>query len=52
MDNTTPGLMTQIMGWVKQPFSEKMDLVHWLLFTGLLITMAIFWTRVLRNITE
>jgi len=50
-DNST-GVYSSLAGWAKQPFSSKMDLVHWTLFTGLILILIWFWSRVLKHIVE
>ena len=45
-------MYSSIMSWVKQPFSEQQDLLHWALFTILIVTIVVAWTRVLATISE
>lgn len=46
------GTVSRLSGWAAQPFSSQMNLWGWFLFTGLIIVIAILWTRVLRHIIE
>ena len=43
--------MEQINAWVKQPFSEQMDLLHWGLFILFIVAMVILWNDALKFIT-
>ncbi len=46
------GLMSRIGAWSMQPFSSNMDLVNWVLFVGLLMVAAWFWSQLVNKITE
>lgn len=50
MENT--GFMVRISNFLKQPFNEQGDLWNWILFTILIVTVAVFWKMVLDTITE
>jgi len=41
---------TDVTDWAKSPFSTDMDLLHWGLFTGLVIVLAVMWHIVLRDL--
>lgn len=36
--------------WAEKPFDLEGDVVNWVLFLVLVITVAVMWTRVLRQI--
>lgn len=36
--------------WAKRPFSEDQDLLHWVLFLGLVIIVSMGWRSVLKTI--
>lgn len=36
--------------WAATPFTMDMDLVHWGLFTGLVIVLTIMWLLVLKDL--
>lgn len=46
------GMFDRVSGWASHPFSPEMDATHWILLTVLIVSVAIFWTRILKNITE
>lgn len=48
--NTSGGLVTGILGWVKQPFSSQGSALNWVLFVGLLIIAAWMWNHILLTI--
>ena len=48
----TNGIFTNVMGWLKQPFTSTMDVTHWFLFVLLVVIAFIFWTRILRDVTR
>lgn len=52
MDNETQGkgLVSRLMAFIKQPFQSEMDLGQWVLFTILIVTVAVLWCRVLADI--
>ena len=43
-------LYARIQGWVTAPFSKELDLMSFVLFTMLALTVSYFWTRVLHNV--
>lgn len=44
------GVISSLKAWAAQPFTESMDLTGWFLFTGLILIVAFFWTRVLNHV--
>lgn len=44
-------MLANFKAWVKQPYSEDMDVFHWFLFLGLLIVLSAGWAVVLKHIT-
>ena len=46
------GFVTRLRTFAQQPFTTPMDLLDVTLLTVLVVTIAILWTRVLRNISE
>lgn len=42
-------LVTVTKGFLAQPFNPNMNVVGWVLFTGLIIVVAFLWTRALRH---
>jgi hypothetical protein len=38
--------------WAAQPFSADMSAVHWFLFLGLLIVLAMLWGMILSTVRE
>ena len=46
------GVISRLGNWAGQPFSQSMGIGGWVLFTGIVIIAAFFWTRVLRHIVE
>ena len=50
MQNT--GFIQRLSGFISQPFQAQGDLWNWILFTILIVTVAIFWKMVLDTITE
>ena len=46
------GLVNSFSEWLKQPFKPQGSVTDWALFTALIITVAILWTRILKHITE
>lgn len=41
---------SSVSEWAQQPFALDMDLLHWGLFTGLVVIAAIMWMQVLHTI--
>lgn len=37
------GVWTYFNDWLKRPFSQDMDTLHWFLFVGLVIVLAWMW---------
>lgn len=53
MDTTSNSPKKGILSsWLTQPFSSSMDAFQWLMFLGLVIIGAFFWTRVLKHISD
>jgi hypothetical protein len=50
--NSGGGLVTGILGWVKQPFTSSGSALNWVLFVGLLIIAAWFWNHILMTINN
>lgn len=46
------GFVTRMRKWAEQPFSQQMDLMNWVLFVGLVVTVAFLWCKVLNSIEE
>lgn len=46
------GVISSFKSWIKQPFATSMNLGGWVLFTGLVLVLAIAWTRVLNHVVE
>jgi len=46
------GLVTGILGWVKQPFQSGGSALNWVLFVGLLIIAAWMWNHILMTISN
>jgi hypothetical protein len=44
------GYVSRLGNWAHQPFTSQMNLGGWFLFTGLILILAWFWTRVLRHV--
>ncbi len=42
-------VITGLKNWATTPFSTRMDLTHWFLFTGLIIVAVILWSLILRE---
>jgi len=49
MDN---GFIPRLASFAAKPFCTECDLWNWILFTILVVTVAIFWKMVLNTITE
>jgi|HubBroStandDraft_5_1064220.scaffolds.fasta_scaffold10230_8 hypothetical protein len=49
---TGSGLVTGILGWVKQPFTSQGSALNWVLFVGLLIIAAWMWNHILMTISN
>lgn len=45
------GYIQRLTGFAKQPFCAECDIWNWILFTMLVVTVAIFWKQVLNTIT-
>lgn len=46
------GYVSRITSFFAQPFSSSMNFGGWFLFTGLIIILAVLWTKVLRHVVE
>lgn len=51
MDETGAGLATRFGQWAKDPFTERMDIVQWFLFIGLVVIATAMWKSILGKIT-
>lgn len=49
-EETPRGLISRLTSFLKQPFQEQMDIGQWVLFTILVVSVAVFWTRILSHI--
>lgn len=45
-------MVAYVVDWFSHPFREDGDAVNWILFVGLLIIAAWFWSTVLNSIKE
>lgn len=45
-------MLQNFTDWLKQPFKADMDTLHWFLFLGLIIVIAIIWRMVLNHVLE
>lgn len=45
-------LTEALKNFVTRPFSEDMDVGEWAAFTGLIVLLAILWTRVLKHVLD
>jgi len=52
MDSSSSGVVTNVFGWLKQPFQSSGNALNWVLFVGLLVIAAWFWNHVLMSITD
>jgi len=46
------GLIIRLSNFIAQPFRAEGDVWNWILFTVLVVTVAVFWKMVLDTITE
>lgn len=47
---TTKGLISRLTDFLARPFSQEMDVVQWILFTILIVSVAVLWCRVLAHV--
>lgn len=40
------------MGWLKKPYSDDMDVIHWVLFIGLFVIVGAAWAHLIRLIGD
>ncbi len=45
-------IFKNIEDWYKEPFKENMNIWHWFLFAGLIITFAVFWFLIVNFLEE
>jgi hypothetical protein len=43
------GVVASLHTWARTPFSVQMDLMHWFLWTGLVLVMVIAWIMIIRE---
>lgn len=48
--NNSGGLVSRLTAFLKRPFQEEMGAGQWVLFTILVVTVAVFWCRILSHI--
>jgi hypothetical protein len=46
------GLILRLKQFLQRPFRDEMDIWNVILLTILVVTIAIFWSHILRHITE
>lgn len=46
------GVISRVGGWLSHPFTTQMSVAGWFWFTGIILIIAFFWTRVLRHVVE
>lgn len=51
-DKKPSGLLSSVTATLARPFREDMDAKDWLLFTGLIMVCALFWSLVLRAVID
>lgn len=44
--------MDRVLTWLKRPYSDDMDVIHWVLFILLVIIVTTAWRHVLTFIEE
>lgn len=49
-DTQGKGLVTRLTAFLKQPFQADMGIGSWILFTILIVSIAVLWCRVLAHI--
>lgn len=52
MDENKPGLISRLSAFAAHPFKADGDAISWALFTVFVVTIAVFWTRILAHIVE
>lgn len=52
MDDNNSGLVTGVLGWLKQPFTTQGSALNWVLFFGLAVVAVWFWSHVVLSLTE
>lgn len=45
-------LFAGIKKWAKKPYGDDIDLLHWILFIGMLTCVTILWTRVIKRLID
>jgi len=51
MNDQSTGLVPNVVNWFAHPFRTQGSALNWVLFVGLLVVAAWFWTRVLDKVT-
>lgn len=46
------GFLTRVRGFLAQPFKSDGNALDWVLFLALAVTVAFFWSRVLKSIAD
>jgi hypothetical protein len=52
METKASGVITNLFGWLAQPFKSSGSALNWVLFVGLLVIAAWFWNHILMSITD
>lgn len=52
MNGNGTGVVSRLSRFFQRPFTEEMDVWGWVLFTILVVTIGILWSRILAHITE
>lgn len=47
--DSSSSIIQNLAAWAKQPFTTDMDLLHWALFTGLVLFLCLAWKMVLTD---
>lgn len=46
------GFIGRLRNFLQRPFTQDMDIWNVILLTVLVVTIGVFWSRILRHITE
>lgn len=44
-------MIERIHGWLRKPYSDDMDALHWVLFLGLVLIITFLWSRIMAHLT-
>jgi hypothetical protein len=44
--------MDRVLSWLKKPYSDDMDVIHWVLFIGLITIIGMAWASMIRLIGD